>query len=130
MLNSTITFEGNLTDTPTLSFTTHTGTPVTEAVVLVNRRLKDGDQWIDAEPTRHRIKAFRRLAENISTLPKGATVLVTGHIETDTWTDPSTQTKRTGNTVVVEALGASLAFATVDITKNIPATRDEIRHDG
>ncbi|MCW2799467.1 MAG: single-stranded DNA-binding protein [Aeromicrobium sp.] len=129
MLNSTITFEGNLTDTPTLSFTTHTGTPVTEAVVLVNRRTKDGDQWVDAEPTRHRIKAFRRLAENISTLPKGATVLVTGRIETGTWTDPTTQTKRTGDTVIVEALGASLTFATVDITKNIPATRDEVRAD-
>lgn len=126
MFTGTIAFEGNLTDTPTLSFTTHTTTPVIEATVLVNRRTKVADGWVDAEPTRHRIKAFRRLAENISTLPKGAAVLIVGHLETDTWTDPDTQGKRTADVVVVESLGVSLAFATVDITKNIPAHKGEV----
>lgn len=59
--------------------------------MLVNRRAKDtAGQWADAEPTRHRIKAWNRLAENIATLPKGARVLVVGHTETDTWADTET----------------------------------------
>jgi hypothetical protein len=51
---NTIVFEGNLAAAPKLERTTN-GTAVTDAVVLVNRRVKDADeQWVDAEPTRHR----------------------------------------------------------------------------
>ena len=116
---NTVTFHGNLTDTPNLEITPHHDVPVAEAVVLVNRRIQvAAEQWEDAEPTRHRIKAWRRLAQNIATLPKGAEVLIVGHVETDSYTDKDTGNRRTSNFVVIDALGASLAHATVDITKN------------
>jgi len=111
---NTAVFEGNLADTPQLSHTTGSQIPVTEAVVLVNRRVKDdADQWVDAEPTRHRIKAWRTLAKHLANLPKGTTVLVVGTITTDTWPDKETGQKRTSDVVVVDAIGASLRFTDV-----------------
>jgi len=111
---NTAVFEGNLAATPQLSHTTGSQIPVTEAVVLVNRRVKDdADQWVDAEPTRHRIKAWRTLAEHLANLPKGTTVLVVGTITTDTWPDKDTGQKRTSDVVVVDAIGASLRFTDV-----------------
>ena len=113
---NTVTFEGNLADDPKLVHVQGGVTAVLEAVVLVNRRAKDTEgEWADAEPTRHRIKAWNRLAENIATLPKGARVLVVGHTETDAWADKETQKKRTADVVVVDAIGASLRYATVTL---------------
>ncbi|MBC7631407.1 single-stranded DNA-binding protein [Aeromicrobium sp.] len=98
-------------------------TPVIEAVVLVNRRTKNtAGEWSDAEPTRHRIKAWNRLATNIATLPKGARVLVVGHTETEAWTDNQTQGKRTADVIVVDAIGASLRYATVTYGPDAGAT--------
>jgi len=55
------------------------------------------------------------LAENITTLPKGARLLVVGHTETDTWRDVETQKKRTQDVVIVDAIGASLTYTTIHI---------------
>ena len=111
---NTVTFEGNLADDPKLVHVQSGVTAVLEAVVLVNRRAKDTEgEWADAEPTRHRIKAWNRVAENIATLPKGARILVVGH--TEAWTDKETQGKRTADVVVVDAIGASLRYATVTL---------------
>ncbi len=110
---NTIVFEGNLAAAPKLERTTN-GTAVTDAVVLVNRRVKDADdQWVAAEPTRHRIKAWRTLAEHLANLPTGTTVLVVGTITTDAWVDKTTQEKRTADVVIVEAMGASIRYANV-----------------
>ena len=111
-----VTFEGNLADAPKLVHVQGGVTAVLEAVVLVNRRAKDTEgEWSDAEPTRHRIKAWNRLAENIATLPKGARIHVVGNTETDTWSDKETQKKRTADVVVVDAIGASLRYATATL---------------
>jgi single-strand DNA-binding protein len=111
---NTAVFEGNLADTPQLNHTTGSQIPVTEAVVLVNRRVKDdADQWVDAEPTRHRIKAWRYLAEHLANLPKGTTVLVVGTTTPEARPDKETGQKRTSDVVIVDAIGASLRFANV-----------------
>lgn len=122
---NTVTFEGNLADDPKLVHVSGGTTAVLEAVVLVNRRAKDtAGEWADAEPTRYRIKAWNQLAENISTLPKGARVVVVGHTETDAWDDAETQKKRTADVVVLDAIGASLRFTTVTLGTE-PGTREE-----
>ncbi len=133
---NTVTFEGNLAADPKLIHVQGGVTAVLEAVVLVNRRTKktpahvigqpssNEGEWSDAEPTRHRIKAWNRLAENIATLPKGSRVLVVGHTETEAWADNQTQAKRTADVVVVDAIGASLRFATVTIDAHA-GTREE-----
>ena len=122
---NTVTFEGNLADDPKLVHVQGGVTAVLEAVVLVNRRAKDTEgEWSDAEPTRHRIKAWTRLAENIATLPKGSRVLVVGHTEAEAWTDSQTQGKRTADVVVVDAIGASLRYTTVALGPDAGASEE------
>lgn len=121
---NTVTFEGNLAAQPQLEHTTNTHTPVTEAVVLVNRGHRDDDQnWVDDEPTRHRIKAWRTHAEHLADLPTGATVLVVGTTITETWVDKDTDQKRTKDIVLVEAIGLSLRFTAAQ-----PKSRDQVGH--
>lgn len=118
-----LTIEGNLADDPKLTHISRGMTAVTEAVVLVNRRTKDATgEWTDGEPTRHRIKAWNQLAENLAALRVGARVLVVGHIETDTWKDSDTNQRRSADIVVVEAIGASLRFNSVTIGAPIKTT--------
>lgn len=112
------TFEGNLAEAPQLAYTTKTATPVADFVVLVNRRVRDkAGEWSDAQPTRHRVKAYRALGEHVAELERGCTVLVHGYVETETWTDTQTGDKRTADIVTAEAIGASLRFTTVTIAK-------------
>jgi single-strand DNA-binding protein len=56
--------------------------------VLVNQRVKDGEQWIDGEPTGHNVKVYGRLAEAVvERLRQGSRVIVIGRTETHTWPD-------------------------------------------
>jgi single-strand DNA-binding protein len=112
---NTVSLHGRLTDTPRLSHTSQHHLPVADAVLLVNRRVHTSrDHWDDAAPTRYCIKAWRQPATNIAALPKGAEVPLVGLVETDTHTDHDGNPHST-DTVIVDALGASLAHATLDI---------------
>lgn len=122
-MTNAITFEGNLADDPNLSFTSNKGIPVADFVALVNRRVRDeAGEWSDATPTRHRVKVYGRIAEHVAELSKGATVVVHGQVETDSWVDKSTGEIRYGDLVVAVAVGASLRFGAVSVTK---ANRDD-----
>jgi len=125
MLTTTITFEGNLTSDPDLRFTT-TVRPVVEFTVLVNQRTRtDAGEWVDAEPTRHVVKAFGVLAENITeSLAKGDRVIVYGHVVTNTWRHKETGDKRTAPRVLADTVGPSLRWATTRITKTHPHRDD------
>ncbi|MFY0407924.1 single-stranded DNA-binding protein [Solicola sp. PLA-1-18] len=128
MTLNTVTIHPNLAADPQLQFTPN-GTAVTTAVVLANRRVRvpgTDDHWRDATPTRHRAKAWRRLAENLATLTAGTQLVVVWHARTDTY-ERDGQT-RYADTVVADVVGASLAHATVDVTKNPrPSTgRDDL----
>jgi len=101
-----VCFEGRLADTPKLAHTPN-DTAVAEAVVLCNRRTKKGEEWVDAEPTRYFIKAWKNRAEALGQLPKGTSVVVIGHVETESWTNDAGEKKYT-DTVVVDAIGESL----------------------
>src|SRR6266508_3833932 len=54
MFTTTTMFQGNLTADPTLRYTIG-GTAVAEFRVLVSHRVKDGDQWVNGEPTGHNV---------------------------------------------------------------------------
>jgi single-strand DNA-binding protein len=112
-----ITIHGNLTDEPTLRYTP-SGTAVVNLTVAVNDRRFDRQtgRWTDRIPVFHRVVAFRALAENAATLPKGAAVTVTGRITNDSWT--TEEGRRMYRTVLTaDDIAASLRFATVEITK-------------
>ena len=60
-----VTITGNLTDDPELRFTP-SGVAVAKFSVVVNRRIKNGDQWKDGDPSFYRCTAWRQLAENLA----------------------------------------------------------------
>ena len=62
MFTTTTMFQGHLAADPNLRHTTG-GIAVADFRVLVNHRIKNGDEWIDGEPTGHNVKVYGWLAE-------------------------------------------------------------------
>lgn len=106
-----VCFEGRLAAAPELTETPNTGTAVAEAVVLINHAKKNGEEWIEGEPTRYYLKAWKRRAEALGSLSKGSSVVVVGHVETESWTDKETGERRWRDTVVVDHLGETVRVA-------------------
>lgn len=102
-----VCFAGHLGAEPELRHTTRKGTAVAEVPVYVNRRQRAENEsgWEDGEPTRYWIRAWRRRAEQLASLPSGAGVVVIGHVETESWVDKESGEKRYRDTVVVDELG-------------------------
>jgi single-strand DNA-binding protein len=117
-MRTTVSFEGNLADDPQVRFTP-SGKQITELTVLVNQRRQNSDGgWVEVEPTRFVVRAFKSLAENIAeSLAKGDRVFVHGTMTTEAWTDKQSGEKRTAPRVLAEIVGPSLRWATARITK-------------
>jgi single-strand DNA-binding protein len=131
MMRTTVTFEGNLADYPQTRFTP-SGKQITELTVLVNQRRQNGEgEWVEAEPTRHVVRALRTIAENMAeSLAKGDRVFVHGTVTTEAWTDKQSGEKRTAQRVLAEMVGPSLRWATARITKTTrSAATDEQRRE-
>jgi single-strand DNA-binding protein len=125
MFTTTTMFQGNLTADPTLRHT-RSGTAVAEFRVLVNHRIKNGDEWIDGEPTGHNVKVYGRQAEQVvEHLHKGSRVIVIGRTETDVWPDRETGEKRTSTRVIVDSNG-TIGLALPNPTKQ---PRPDNEHD-
>lgn len=104
-------FEGRLAAEPQLERTPN-GTAVVEVAVYANRRVRDdAGEWSDATATRYWVKAWKRRAEELATLGKGTSVVVIGHVETDSWEAEDGSGRRYRDTVVVDAIGASLGIS-------------------
>jgi single-strand DNA-binding protein len=120
MRNATeIAFTGNLTADPELRFTP-SGAAVANFSVVVNSRRFDKrtGEWTDTEPTFWRCTIWRQAAENVAeSLTRGMRVMVLGRLESRSWEDRETGTKRTSLEVQVDEIGVSLAFATAKVTK-------------
>jgi single-strand DNA-binding protein len=100
--------------------------------VLVNQRRQNSDgEWVDGEPTRHVVRTFKTLAENIvESLAKGDRVFVHGTVTTEAWADQQTGEKRTAQRVLAELVGPSLRWATARVTKTTRSSvTDQTPHD-
>ena len=107
---------GNLTQDPELRFT-QGGTPVANLNVAVNTRVKQGDQWVDGEPSFYRVTVWRELAEHVKdSLEKGMSVIILGRMQARTWETQDGE-KRTAYEVTAEEIGPSLRWATAQVTK-------------
>ena len=95
--------------------------------VLVNQRQRNTDgEWVDGEPTRHVVRAFKTLGDNIAeSLSKGDRVFVHGTATTDPWTDNQTGDERTARRVLAEVVGPSLRWATTRVTKTTRSQADD-----
>jgi single-strand DNA-binding protein len=117
-MSTTITTEGNLTETPELRVTNTTGTSVTTLRLAVSARRKNIDgEYEDTPPVFYEATVWGQLAEHaVDSLRKGDRVLIHGTSHVEEWTDREGGT-RTKNVIQAEALGASLRYSTTAINR-------------
>jgi len=113
---TTITTEANLTTDPELRFTKINPQAVCTCRLAVSSRRKniDGD-YVDTPPVYMEATVWGALAEHVAdSLHKGDRVLVHGTTYDEQWTDRDGNT-RTKHVLQVQAIGASLRYATATI---------------
>lgn len=110
-----ITVVGSITE-PVLRFS-ESGQAWVSFSLAQNNRVKVGETWEDGEPTWFKVKAFGQIAENIAeSFPeKGTRVIVQGAMKTEAWEKDGE--KRTGLSIVADAVGPDLRWATAAITR-------------
>lgn len=120
---TTITIVGNLTADPELR-TLQSGVNVVTFSIASTPRVfdKNQNQWVDAPALFMRCQAWRDLATHIATsLAKGMRVVATGRLSQRTYED-QTGTKHTVVEMTVDEIGASLRYATCQVTKTSTST--------
>lgn len=121
---TTITIVGNLTADPELRTIQSTGAQVVTFTIASTPRTfdKNQNQWVDGASLFMRCQAWRDLAEHIaSSLAKGMRVVATGRLSQRTYED-QTGTKHTVVEMTVDEIGASLRYATCQVTKTSTST--------
>lgn len=118
MNTPTITVTGNLTRDPELRYTP-SGVAVANTGLAVNKRKRNTDgTYEDAGTDFYSVTAWRQLATNVAeSLGKGARVVITGRQEIRTW-EGDDKVTRTAVEITADEIGASLAFATVQVERN------------
>ncbi len=115
---NTVTLVGNVTRDPELRFT-NTGQATTTFGLAVNRRWQNRQtqEWEEATSF-FDVVCWREMAENAAeSLSRGARVIVTGRLEQRSWETPEGD-KRSKIEVVADEIGASIRWATAQVTKN------------
>lgn len=113
-----LTVTGNLVEDPELRFTPN-GTPVIRFTIASTPRVfdREADAWRDGEPTFLDCTAWRQLAENLAvSARKGARLVVAGRLRTERW-ETAEGEKRSKVVMDAEEVAASMAFATLTITR-------------
>lgn len=116
-MSNTTTLSGNLTRDPEIRYL-RDGQPNANFGLAVTRRwrVRGSDEWEEAVSF-FDIVCWRDLAENVAlSLVKGSRVVVTGRLEQRTW-ETETGERRSRIEVTADEIGASLRFATVEISR-------------
>jgi single-strand DNA-binding protein len=116
-----ITVVGNLTADPELRYT-QTGIAVAGFTVASTPRFFDrqANEWKDGDALFMRCSAWRDLAEHVTgSLTKGSRVVCTGTLKQRSYETREGE-KRTAIELEVEDIGASLKYATAQITRTAP----------
>ncbi|MGQ0432086.1 MAG: single-stranded DNA-binding protein [Microthrixaceae bacterium] len=115
---NTITVTGNVTRDPELRFTP-SGQAVASFGLAVNRswQNRQTQEW-EEQVSFFDVKCWAQLGQNVSdSLSKGNRVVVTGRLEQRSW-ETDQGDKRSTVEIVAEEVGASLLFATAEVTRN------------
>jgi single-strand DNA-binding protein len=108
---------GNLTRDPEIRYSRE-GQPSASFGLAVNRRWqpKGSGEW-EESTSFFDVVCWRDLAENVAlSLVKGARVVVTGRLEQRTW-ETEEGDRRSKVELVADDVGASLRFATAEVTR-------------
>lgn len=116
MADNSVHIVGNLTRDPELRFTT-SGKAVANFGVAVNRLISKPGEERREDVAFFDVTAWDSLAENVADLSKGDRVVVEGRLAFRTW-ETDEGDKRSKVEITAEDVGASLRWATVEITKN------------
>jgi len=115
---NTITVTGNVTRDPELRFTP-SGQAVANFGLAVNRswQNRQTQEW-EEQTSFFDVTCWAQLGQNVSdSLNKGSRVIVSGRLEQRSWDTPEGE-KRSKIEIVADEVGASLLFATAEVTKN------------
>jgi single-strand DNA-binding protein len=129
MSSNTTTLSGNLTRDPEIRYLRDGQANVTFGLA-VNRRWqpRGSDEWSEATSF-FDVVCWRDLAENVAlSLAKGSRVLVSGRLDYHVWETDDGE-RRTRIEVTADEVGASLRYATVEISKNERRNPDSIAGD-
>ncbi len=113
-----VTISGNLTDDPSLRFTS-SGAAVANFTVASTPRSydKSRQEWVDGETAFLNCSIWRQAAEHVAeSLTKGTRVIVQGRLKSRSYDDRDGN-KRTVFEVEVDEVGPSLARATAVVTR-------------
>ncbi len=109
---------GRLVEDPQLRFS-QGGTAVCSVNLAFNSRRKNaaGD-WEDGDSFFVRGTAFKELAESMAeSLTRGCEVVVSGRLKLDRWEDKNSGEKRSAPSLLIDAIGPNLRYATADVKK-------------
>jgi single-strand DNA-binding protein len=125
-MTAQVTIIGNLVRDPGLRFTAG-GDAVANFTVAVNERVKQGNEWVDGEPSYYDVTAWRKLGEQVAEhLRKGSRVIAVGKMKVDKY-EAKDGTPRSKVVITVDEIGESMRFrqvgeprATADDMEDIP----------
>lgn len=87
---------------------TNSGIAVTQLQLAFNSRKKnDAGEWVDDKVLFVKAEAWRETAEALAVLGKGTEVVVTGRLETESWTNKEGE-KRSSPKLNIDAIGEVL----------------------
>jgi single-strand DNA-binding protein len=110
---------GRCTEDPSLRFS-QSGTAVCAVNLAFNSRRKNQhtQEWEDGDTFFVRATAFKELAESMAeSLTRGCEVVVSGRLKTDSWEDKNSGEKRSATSLLIDAIGPSMRWATVKVNK-------------
>ena len=116
-MSNTTTLSGNMTRDPEIRYT-RDGQANASFGLAVNRRWqpRGSEEW-EESTSFFDIVCWRELAENVAlSLVKGSRIVVTGRLEQHSWETENGE-RRSRVEVTAEEIGASLRFATVEISR-------------
>jgi single-strand DNA-binding protein len=117
MADTTVSITGNLTRDPELRFTAN-GKPVANLGVACNRLVSKPGEERREEVSFYDVTCWDSLATNVAdALTKGDRVVITGRLQQRSW-ETDEGDKRSKVEIVADEVGASLRWATVEISKN------------
>ncbi len=112
-----LSFAGNVTADPELSFTPN-GAARCAFTVAVNSGYRDASgQWKESDPIFQRVIAWRGLGEHLAaSVKKGCRVVVTGRLSSRSWEGEKGE-RHYITEVAATDVGVSLRYATAEVTK-------------
>jgi single-strand DNA-binding protein len=125
-LTTQITIAGNLTRDPELRYTQGGQAVASFSVATTPRSYnRDTKEYVDGEAIFTNCTLWGKPAENLAaSLAKGARVVVAGQLKSRTYQTREGDTK-TATELVVDEMGASLMFATMDIHRGGASPRPQ-----